>query len=131
MTYHKFDFRAVSKVSKKKKNLTEYKDARLSDSRVESYQAVLPTHNVENFNFSIWFSKLKLEYLTVTKGKTFIILLLVTVLFSLGNLIGSIFDGPINNGQPYYPLTSLILELLRQPLTDIGMLVAIPHYLSL
>ncbi|MCJ8318068.1 MAG: hypothetical protein MJK12_00435 [Colwellia sp.] len=130
-TYHKFSFRSVSKTSKKSTTVIENENTDINSSVESSYQVVEPKQNFENFNFSIWFSKFKLEYLTATKGKTFIILMLVTMVFTLGNLMGNIFDGPISNGQPYYPLTSMILELLRQPLTDIGMLVAIFYSVEL
>jgi len=130
-TYHNFTFRSVNKEPKQSKTLIENNDEHLSLSHVEDYETVMPKQNFEKFNVSIWFSKLKLEYFTATKGKTFIILLLVTMVFTLGNLIGNIFSGPISNGQPYYPLTSMILELLRQPLTDIGSLVAIFYAVEL
>jgi len=130
-TYHRFTFRADNKEPKQSKTLIDDNDKPLSLSHAENYDAVTPKQNFEKFNVSIWFSKLKLEYLTATKGKTFIILLLVTMIFTLGNLMGNIFDGPINNGQPFYPLTSMILELLRQPLTDIGSLVAIFYAVEL
>jgi len=130
-TYHKFAFRAVNKKPKQSKNLVENNDNTLSLSHTKNYEAVTPEQSFEKFNVSIWFSKFKLEYLTATKGKTFIILLLVTMIFTLGNLIGNISGGPISNGQPFYPLTSMILELLRQPLTDIGMLVAIFYAVEL
>lgn len=130
-TYHKFTFRAANKASKKAAINVDNEEVNSKPSDAENYQAVTPKQNFENFNLSILFSKLKLEYLTATKGKTFIILLLVTMVFTLGNLMGNIFDGPIANGQAYYPLTSMILELLRQPLTDIGMLVAIFYSVEL
>jgi len=130
-TYHKFSFRSANKTSKKSKGIIDNEEAYLNSSIEPSYQTAVPKKNFEKFNFSIWFSKFKLEYLTATKGKTFIILLLVTMVFTLGNLMGNIFDGPISNGQPFYPLTSMILELLRQPLTDIGMLVAIFYSVEL
>jgi len=135
-TYHKFSFRAVNNTSKRAKESkvnrdTDSEELHSTLSTGAPYQAITPKQNFEQFNFAIWFSKLKLEYLTATKGKTFIILLFVTMVFTLGNLMGNIFDGPISNGQPFYPLTSLILELLRQPLTDIGMLVAIFYSVEL
>jgi len=130
-TYHRFTFRAANKEPEQSKTLIEDNNESLSLSHAENYEAVTPTQNFEKFDVSIWFSKVKLEYLTATKGKAFIILLLVTMVFSLGVLMGNIFDGPINNGQPYYPLTSMILEILRQPLTDIGSLVAIFYAVEL
>ncbi|WP_286271908.1 ABC transporter permease/M1 family aminopeptidase [Thalassotalea hakodatensis] len=130
-TYHKFSFRTVNKISKKPQRTFDNQASQLSPIQSQSYQTVKPQQDFEKFNVSIWFSKLKLEYLTATKGKTFIVLLLVTMVFTLGNLAGNIFNGPINNGQPYYPLTSIILELLEQPLADIGMLIAIFYSVEL
>ncbi|WP_085299078.1 M1 family aminopeptidase [Cognaticolwellia mytili] len=130
-TYHKFTFRVVKKAEKKSSASIGKKISQTKVTQVRAYQAVVPQQDFEKFNIEIWFSKFKLEYFTATKSKTFIILLLVTMVFTLGNLMGNIFDGPINNGQGFYPLTSMILELLMQPLTDIGMLVAIFYSVEL
>ena len=131
-TYHKFSYRAANK----KKSPDKVKENSIENTQDEkshdtSYQAVLPIQSLNSFNLSICFSKFKLEYLTATKGKTFIILMLVTMLFTLVNVISNVFDGPIGNGQAFIPSTSIILELLQQPITEIGIFVAIFYTVEL
>ena len=120
--YKKFSFRAENKISKQSVEASIHNPRKQTITPYKTTPILTHFHKV---NFLVWVSKLKLEYLTATKGKTFIVLLFTTIVFTLGNLAGNIFDGPINNGQPYYPLTEMLIELLRQPLTDIGMLVAV------
>ena len=120
-TYQCFSFRKAKTVNAKKAEPAKTLGGRL----FTQWQAVAVNHNFTHFNLAIWWSKIKLEYRTVTKGFTFIVLLVVTVVFSVALLIGNIFSGPISGGQPYFPSTELILEMLEQPLSDIGMLVAI------
>lgn len=126
-TYHKFAFRQSATVKKTEKKQQES----ASKIDVEAYNAIDITHDFQTFNFNIWLSKLKLEYASLTKGLTFIVLLVITVVFTAALLIGNIFSGPISNGQSYFPLTELILEVLQQPLSDIGMLVAIFYAVEL
>jgi ABC-2 type transport system permease protein len=120
--YKKFSFRAENKISKQSVEAIAHNPRKQT---ITPYKTTPILTHFNKVNFSVWVSKLKLEYLTATKGKTFIVLLLTTFVFTLGNLAGNIFDGPIGNGQPFYPSTEMLIELLRQPLTDIGMLVAV------
>jgi len=126
-TYHKFAFRQPTITKKSAKKEVEEE----SKTDITGYDAVDISHDFQTFNFSIWLSKLKLEYASVTKGLTFIVLLVITVVFTAALLIGNIFSGPISGGQAYYPLTELILEILQQPLSDIGMMVAIFYAVEL
>lgn len=120
--YKKFSFRAENKITNKAVEATRHSS---NKQTVIPYKTTEILSDFHKINFSVWASKLKLEYLTATKGKIFIVLLFTTIVFTLANLAGNISDGPIDNGQPFYPLTELLIELLRQPLTDIGMLVAV------
>ena len=126
-TYYKFTFRQPTTV---KANKQANEDSReFADDT--PYKAIDITHDFHRFNVAIWWSKLKLEYASVSRGFTFIVLLVITVVFTAALLIGNIFSGPISNGQPYFPQTAMILEILQQPLSDIGMLVAIFYAVEL
>lgn len=127
-TYKKFSFRAVNESAKKLKLSDDNEQTRAEKAIYKTAESI---KNFDRLNYAVWLSKFKLEYLTATKGKAFIVLLCTTMLFTLGNLMGNIFDGPVSNGQPYYPHTEMILELLRQPLSDIGMLVAVFYSVEL
>ncbi len=127
ITYYKFNFRQPAPVKKAKNTVSES----LKSTLINTYQAVDVKHDFHSFNVQIWLSKLHLEYASITRGFTFIVLLIITVVFCGAILVSNIFNGPISNGQPYYPLTALMLEMLEQPLSDIGMLVAIFYAVEL
>lgn len=126
-TYYKFNFRQPAPAKKAKAERKKSSQGVV----VEPYQALRINTDFQSFSFKIWLSKLKLEYASITRGLTFIVLLIITVIFCGVILVSNTFNGPISNGQPFLPLTALMLELLQQPLSDIGMLVAIFYAVEL
>jgi len=124
-TYKMFTFRAINEGNTKSEKPAQSAAEKSVANAVKPYQSITPMVNFEKLNLAVAWSKFKIEYFTATKGKVFIVLMITTIAFTLGNLVSSIFEGPIANGQSYLPQTALILELLQEPLAKIGMLVVI------
>lgn len=125
-TYQKFSFKLFEENSKKKQ-ATETTPA----EPIHPYKAVNPSHNLEDFHIDIWFSKLKLEYLSLAKSRVFLVLALITIVFTAVHLLSEILTGPINGGRPYYATTGMILESLIEPLVIFGQLIAIVYAVEL
>jgi len=118
-------FRTVNEGKPQKSPSKKVNTPTLDTLAFKPYQSIKPMINFDSFNLAIALSKFKIEYFTATRGKVFIVLMITTICFTLGSVISGIFDGPISNGQSYLPQTALILEMLQQPLSKIGMLVVI------
>nr|WP_315486876.1 M1 family aminopeptidase [uncultured Undibacterium sp.] len=125
-SYQRFSFKLFEEKSQKvpKENSTR-------TASIKTYEAVQPSHDSANFRFDIWFSKLKIEYFSLAKGKVFLVLLIVTMVFTAVHIISEILAGPMNGSQPYYASTALILESLLEPLIAFGKLVAIVYAVEL
>jgi ABC-2 type transport system permease protein len=125
-TYRKFSFKLFEEKSKKK----HIEEAAINEP-IQAYQAVTPNHHFAEFHIDIWFSKLKIEYLSLAKSKVFLVLALITVVFTAVHLLSEILTGPINGGRPYYASTGMILESLIEPLVIFGQLIAIVYAVEL
>ena len=123
-TYSRFSFKIKNKTSKIELNDKEVLPAR------DSYKATSVVNISDKFNLKVFFSKLKIEYLTVVKGLYFFIIISLIVTLNLITLGEQISRGPIDES-PFYPLTSLILELLQDPLSKIGLLISIFYAVEL
>ena len=123
-TYTRFTFKLKRTVDKK----TSAKEA------APVYKTVYTAKDVSNatdtFSAPAFISKLKIEYFTVVKGIPFIIIICLSVCFNLITLGEQIFRGP-SGDMPYYPLTELILELLQDPISKLGVLLAIYYAVEL
>ncbi|WP_448547474.1 M1 family aminopeptidase [Thalassotalea fusca] len=124
-TYKTFTFRAVNDGKKAPEKASSSASEKQRQEEISLYQSIKPAVNFDKLNLSVAWSKFKIEYFTATKGKVFIVLMITTIAFTLGNLMSSILEGPIANGQAYLPQTALVLEFLQEPLAKIGMLVVI------
>lgn len=124
-TYRVFSFRAESKVKEKNKVQEQSLAPESENKRFSLYTTLKPVIDFNQINWSVIWSKFNIEYVTATRGKVFIVLLITTIAFTLGNLVNSVFDGPIAGGQAFLPQTALILGWLQEPLAKIGMLVVI------
>lgn len=125
LTYKSFSFR---------KALENVKTDKVTESVpvVESvYKPLKSNTHFSQFSFKVWLSKLKIEYLSMVKGKPFIVLLIVAVVFNIGGTIGQILSGPITNASPYFALTEMIIELIQSPIIEIGTIVAIFYAVEL
>ncbi|MCJ8273694.1 MAG: hypothetical protein MJK04_30380 [Psychrosphaera sp.] len=69
-----------------------------------AYQVVKEKLDFNRINFQVFWSKVKIEYISVVKGKPFIILMFATVTSTGVEVIGNILGGPIDNASPYYPI---------------------------
>lgn len=125
-TYQKFSFKLFEENSKKKQ-ATETMQA----GPIQPYKTVTPSHDVADFHIDVWFSKLKLEYLSLAKSRVFLVLALITIVFTAVHLLSEILTGPINGGRPYYATTGMILESLIEPLVIFGQLIAIVYAVEL
>ncbi len=123
-TYSRFSFKIKNKTSK-----IELNDKEVIPSR-ESYKVASVVNTSVKFNFKAFFSKLKIEYLTVVKGLYFFIIMSLIVTLNLISIWEQITRGPIDQS-PFYPLTSLILELLQDPLSKVGLLISIFYAVEL
>lgn len=124
-TYKVFSFRAEHKIKTAKKDQAQSAITAPDNKAFAPYKSMKPVINFSEFNWSVAWSKFNIEYITATRGKVFIVLLITTIAFTLGNLISSVFDGPVAGGQAFLPQTALILGWLQEPLAKIGMLVVI------
>lgn len=124
-TYKAFSFRAEHKIKVTKPAQKEADESADNNNNVEPYKSIKPLINFNQINWSVAWSKFNIEYVTATRGKIFLVLLFTTVVFTLGNLISSVLEGPIAGGQSFLPQTALILGWLQEPLAKIGMLVVI------
>lgn len=124
-TYRVFSFKAEHKI-KTKKNVQDLSaTAEPENKRFKPYTSLKSVIDFSQINWPVAWSKFNIEYMTATRGKVFMVLLFATIAFTLGNLINSVFDGPIAGGQAFLPQTALILGWLQEPLAKIGMLVVI------
>lgn len=122
-TYHKFQFKV--KLEKAKDQKASADEADYSHEPLVSIQT-----ETKPFHLSAFFSKLKIEYLSVIKGISFPVILLLIVGFLFITLFEQITRGPLDQTS-YYPLTELILELLQDPLSKIGLFISIFYAVEL
>ncbi|NQZ06617.1 MAG: hypothetical protein HRT35_05580 [Algicola sp.] len=125
MTYNLFSFRAA-----KQKSSAESQSEPVSTVQA-AYQVVKDKLDFDRFNFQVFWSKVRIEYRCVVKGKPFIILMIATVVSIGVEVIGNIMNGPLDNASPYYPITELILELIQDPIYNLGRLIAIFYAVEL
>jgi hypothetical protein len=123
-TYKRFEFKVKPTASSKKKDEA---DESIQLSKLRFFVAKTQQ---EFFNFKVFFSKVKIEYLTVVKGVSFIVVSILIVGFLFITLFEQITRGPLDRTS-YYPLTELILELLQDPLSKIGLFIAIYYAVEL
>lgn len=123
-TYNRFSFKVKNKISKMEI------DAEKTITSHESYKAVSVVNTSDKLKIKVFLSKLKIEYLSVVKGLYFIIIICLVVTLNLITLGEQITRGPIDQSS-YYPLTSLILELLQDPLSKIGLFISIFYAVEL
>ena len=123
-TYSRFTFKL------KNKSRSKGKEDSIDPVLVNNY-APKPVVKVgKSFYLKILLSKLKIEYLSVVKGLPFIIVITLILSLNLINIFEQIFRGPLDQ-TAYYPLTQLILEILQDPLSKAGSLVAIFYAVEL
>lgn len=121
--------------------LFSFRDAKQKAAKVEistalpktlrPYNTVAKTVDFSRFNWSIFWSKVNIEYRCVVKGKTFIVLMLSVATLVSTEVISNILGGPTSGSPSYYPLTELILELIQDPMTNLGQLMAIFYAVEL
>ncbi len=123
-TYHRFQFKAMtSKALKKNKQEREL-------PKLSKLAIVAANTKDHQFSLKTFLSKIKIEYLSVIKGVTFIVISLLIVGFLLITLFEQITRGPLDQSS-YYPLTELILEILQDPLSKAGLFVTIFYAVEL
>lgn len=120
----RFSFKGERRSSKTK---TQDDDLIVSQA---SYKVVLIEDVIDTFNFKIFYSKLKIEYLSIVKGLSFFIIMCLVVILNMITLGENISRGPADQ-LSYYPLTELILQLLQDPLSKIGLLISIFYAIEL
>ncbi len=124
LTYKYFSFKIKNQRPKEEAGAVDISTPKYSYKDVDSI-----TVNGD-FNFKTFFSKLKIEYHTVVKGLPFIIIVCLLAMVNLITIAEQIARGPLDQTS-YYPLTELILELLQDPLSKIGLLISIFYSVEL
>jgi ABC-type transport system involved in multi-copper enzyme maturation permease subunit len=123
-TYNRFQFKVRS--------TKESKKIAASTENLPSSNTLLLTAKTHShlFHFKVFISKVKIEYITIIKGLSFLVVAILIVGFLFITLYEQITRGPIDQTS-YYPLTELILELLQDPLSKVGLFIAIFYAVEL
>ena len=116
ISYYFFKFRVLKK---EKKNKQE--DSFFKPNTSIPYRAVSVEQDKQ---IKAMFSKIKIEFLTVIKGIPFIILMILLTLLVFVELSETIAKGAYGM-VPYYPHTGLILPILQEPISKIGVIIVI------
>jgi ABC-2 type transport system permease protein len=124
LTYKRFSFKGKNSTSKSK-IITD--DTVIS---LATYKPVSVENIFDKFYVKVFYSKLKIEYLSVVKGLSFFVIMCLIVVLNMITLGENISRGPADQVS-YYPLTELILQLLQDPLSKIGILISIFYAIEL
>jgi ABC-2 type transport system permease protein len=116
ISYQLFKFRVLKKVKVKNKLSSS-----IEAVKNISYRAV----NVSTQNhIAVILSKIKIEFITVIKGIPFIIVMSLLALVVVIGLAETITKGAFAM-VPYYPHTGIILPILQEPISKIGVIIII------